>query len=101
MLDYELAAHNAWRRMRPNGIVNLRGCFFHFSQCLWRKLQRLQLQQMYNNDAEFKLWAKKILALPLLPTYEVEQAFNAIVAAAPGKLPAVLYIFSKTLGEIG
>jgi hypothetical protein len=37
MTDFELAAINAFKSSFPNS--NARGCFFHFSQCLWRKIQ--------------------------------------------------------------
>ena len=90
VLDFELAAHNAWTAARPGNPPQIRGCFFHFSQCLWRKLQNLQLQQLYNNDVEFRLWAKSMLALPLLPTYEVEVAFQHLSQTAPLDMAATI-----------
>ena len=81
VLDYELAAHNAWRTVRP--WVQLKGCMFHFGQCIWRKLQSLGLQQAYAEDLQFQAWARLILALPLLPTYEVEAFWMVIEQQAP------------------
>ena len=81
VLDYELAVHNAWRTVRPG--VQLKGCMFHFGQCVWRKLQSLGLQQAYAEDLQFQAWARLILALPLLPTYEVEAFWMVIEQQAP------------------
>ncbi len=89
MLDFELAVHNAWNRMRPNRPHQTRGCLFHFTQCIWRKMQHLGLQQPYNNDMAFQSWARMLLALPLLPTYEVENVFQLIQTNAPIVFPAV------------
>ncbi len=83
VLDFKNAAHNAWTTARPNNPPHIRGCFFHFSQCLWRKLQMLHLQQLYNTEMAFQSWAKMILALPLFPTYEVENEFQHLVQIAP------------------
>ena len=36
MTDFEKAALNAFSNVYPDAVQ--RGCFFHFSQCLWRKV---------------------------------------------------------------
>ena len=37
MLDFEVAAHNAVRTSFPQ--TSIKGCFFHYTQCIWRKKQ--------------------------------------------------------------
>jgi hypothetical protein len=81
VLDYELAAHNAWRNSRP--ATQLKGCMFNFGQCVWRKIQSVGLQHVYAIDGEFQAWARLILSLPLLPTYEIQNQWIRIVERAP------------------
>lgn len=37
MLDFEQAAINAFKKVFQN--ISVRVCFFHLSQCVWRKIQ--------------------------------------------------------------
>ena len=39
MIDFELVRHNVIRTLFPDCII--KGCLFHFSQALWRKLQEV------------------------------------------------------------
>ncbi|QQP54480.1 uncharacterized protein FKW44_007327 [Caligus rogercresseyi] len=41
LTDYEKGLQNAILSIWPNS--SLRGCYFHFKQCLWRKLSTLDL----------------------------------------------------------
>ena len=40
MTDFEQSAINAFHQVFPN--ASQRGCFFHLSQCLWRRIQRTE-----------------------------------------------------------
>ena len=42
LTDFEVAVHNAIRQVIP-GII-IKGCFFHFTQCVWKKAQTTGLQ---------------------------------------------------------
>ena len=37
MLDFEVAAHNSVRTSFPQ--TSIKGCFFHYTRCIWRKVQ--------------------------------------------------------------
>jgi len=39
VVDFEAAMWTAVQRVMPN--VHLRGCFFHYAQAVWRKIQDL------------------------------------------------------------
>ncbi|VDI03735.1 Hypothetical predicted protein [Mytilus galloprovincialis] len=47
-LDYEVAIRNAAYSIFPG--INAKGCFFHYTQCIWRKAQEKGLQVPYKND---------------------------------------------------
>ena len=53
MIDFELAVHNVIRTLFPDCII--KGCIFHFSQALWRKLQEVGLPKSHRNNGEVKL----------------------------------------------
>lgn len=53
MTDFEQAAMNSFSEEFP--VSQQRGCFFHFNQSIWRKIQALGLQRRYETDDQFAL----------------------------------------------
>ena len=49
MIDFELAATEALKSSFP--AANIKGCFFHFAQANWRKIQNLGLAVEYQENA--------------------------------------------------
>ncbi|XP_042913268.2 uncharacterized protein [Parasteatoda tepidariorum] len=64
MLDFELAAINALREEVPN--VSVKGCFFHYTQNIWKKVQNLGLVPAYKHDPKTYKWIRRIASLPLV-----------------------------------
>lgn len=60
MIDFEVAARNAVKDNFPN--TTIRGCFFHYTQCIWRKV--LSLERMRTSIA---LWEE----LPSSPWFQI------------------------------
>ena len=58
--------------------TSLRGCYFHFSQSLWRKLQQLGLTRAYRVDITLKRNIRKTFALGYLPVQLVRMNFNEL-----------------------
>lgn len=80
VMDFEIAALNAFSANFPNATIN--GCYFHLSQCMWRKIQENKATlQRYKSDGEFMLHIKMILALAFLPIDDVELAFLTLTAS--------------------
>ena len=61
MVDFGIVARNALLRVFPQ--TEIKGCFFHLSQCVYRKVQEAGLQQRYQADADFSLTVKRYLPL--------------------------------------
>ena len=53
LVDYERAAVNALQNAFPQ--TNVKGCFFHLSQNIYRKVQSNGLQEQYASDVEVNL----------------------------------------------
>ena len=74
--DFEPAMIKATKHVFPNTIQ--KGCFFHFSQCIVRKIQACGLKQQYETDAEFALKLRMLCALAFVPVEGVVDAFEAL-----------------------
>lgn len=51
MIDFEVTARNAVGGIFPN--TTIRGCFFHYTQCIWRKVQNCGLTTEFRENEEF------------------------------------------------
>ena len=52
------------------------GCYFHFSQCIYRKIQSLGLSTAHKEDDEVRSTCRQLMTLPFLPMQEIEFAFE-------------------------
>ena len=73
LMDFERAAQNAIRSV-CHGII-IKGCFFHYAQCIWRKVQMTGLQIPYRDNEDIRKLARRAAALPLVPEHQVEDAW--------------------------
>jgi len=88
MLDFEVSTINAIKKVFPN--TSLHGCFFHYSQALWRHIQDSGLAIKYREESNFALNIKKLNALSFVPPHLVINAYEAI-------LETEFYIENETL----
>ncbi|XP_015378091.1 PREDICTED: uncharacterized protein LOC107172316, partial [Diuraphis noxia] len=76
--DFEMASINAFNEVFPN--VKQKGCHFHFSQCIWRKIQQIQyMAQKYISDLTFSSQIRLLLALAYVPENHVIDAFEELI----------------------
>lgn len=73
--DFESGLISAIKQKFPN--CEIRGCLFHLNQNVFRKIQSLGLLTFYNND-EFEKSIRRLNALPLLPIYKIDNAFDLL-----------------------
>lgn len=76
MTDFEQAMIKAYEKEYPLTVHT--GCFFHFTQCIWRHIQSFGLKQRYENDADFALKMRMLAALAFVPQEDVQNAFEAL-----------------------
>ncbi len=93
--DFESSLHAALLQDLPDSQNH--GCYFHFTQAVWRKFQTLGLVPLYNIDEDVRHVVRKLFALALLPLaavrnafvtlqyYDIHPAINAIFQCAVAK----------------
>ena len=74
--DFELAVFNAVRLAFP--IAQISGCYFHFTQNLWRHTQELGLAAAFNQDVAVKRCLTHVYALDFVPLNNVV-CFNNLI----------------------
>ncbi|RGB34323.1 hypothetical protein C1646_787076 [Rhizophagus diaphanus] len=74
--DFEKASINAVHR-ELHGIQN-KGCHFHLSQSVYRKVQAFGLAAQYASDENISLFVRHIPALAFLPCNNIPAAFNEL-----------------------
>nr|XP_046484281.1 uncharacterized protein LOC124220003 [Neodiprion pinetum] len=79
MIDFERSFANACTECFPG--IDIRGCHFHFAQCIWRHIQSVGLQVKYGEDAEFAPHVKMLIVLAFVPVDDVVAAFETLMAS--------------------
>ena len=75
-IDFEKAMMKACLKEFPNTEQN--GCFFHFSQCIFRAIQNIGLKRKYETDTDFALRMRMLPALAFVPVGTVVEAFELL-----------------------
>lgn len=84
-IDYEKAMIKAISNIFSSDIIQ--GCFFHFSQSVWRKAQELGMASAYIKHDEVRLWINRMRALAFLPLDEnFDEGYLTIQETAPSPI---------------
>ncbi|KAL8608004.1 hypothetical protein ACOMHN_023820 [Nucella lapillus] len=70
-------------------MADVRGCFFHFAQAVWRKVQALGLSGAYRESPEVKTFVRRLAVLPLVPLNEIENVWMDLHGMAPVEFPGI------------
>ena len=65
MSDWGPAARIAFRNVYPQ--MKVYGCWFHLTQRIWMKTQKLGLSQSFRNSHEVATFIGQLMAIPFLP----------------------------------
>ncbi|KAK2721617.1 hypothetical protein QYM36_003799 [Artemia franciscana] len=83
--DLELSAINVTGKYFD--CVQVDGCNFHFSQCLYRKVQALGVVSLYQpktqEKIELRTHVRKVTALVHIPVAEIGDAWLDVIEQAP------------------
>ena len=76
MVDFEKAAINSASRTFPT--ADVKGCFFHLSQNIFRHVRENGLHGRYRDDTDFYLKVRMVAALAFVPLDQVITAFEEL-----------------------
>ena len=76
LVDFERAAINAIQRLSGN--IDVKGCFYHLSSNIWKKIQHLGFQERFQNEADFAIRLKMLAATAFLPPAQVINGFEEL-----------------------
>jgi len=78
--DFEIALITALQTELPR--TRIRGCYFHYTQSLWRKVAALGLASRYRSNSSrgrrMRKVIQKVMALGFLPSLLVARAFQVV-----------------------
>lgn len=75
--DFEAAAINAVKKCFP--LSEIHCCYFHFTSNVWKHVQACGLQSLYNNDGDFALQIRLLIALAFLPLEYIAPAYDQLM----------------------
>lgn len=93
MMDFELAAWNAFARLFPG--IQLAGCSFHFSQAVMKRVGKLGLKRAYQDDPAIRHSIGKLLCLCYLHRDEIRGVFHDLQRTAPPRLTRLFAYVSR------
>jgi len=64
--------------------ANIMGCYFHFTQSLWRKVQSMGLVRSYRESSELRLTIRRCAALAFMKPEDMDEGWLYIHENAPG-----------------
>lgn len=76
-VDFEMAVMNAIRKHFE--LAEIHGCYFHFGQNIWRKVQEVGLQSEYAKNADFALQIRLLIALAYVPPESVFESYEELI----------------------
>jgi len=76
IIDFELSSHRAFAKAFP--LARITGCYFHFKQALLRKLKKVELYGLLEENREFDTLFNMLGSLAMVPPEEVERLFDAV-----------------------
>ena len=96
-MDFEQDAFQPVQDAFPN--AQLFGCLFHLVQNMKKQLSEAGLMARYNNDADFALHARMIVALAFVPLEALDDALEALESIDPALTPVINWFELNYVGE--
>ena len=77
--------------------THIRGCYFHFCQAIYRRIQLLGLSTIYIHHEGHRMYIRKLLAIAFISVDLIPQTFDYLKQHCPPELRA----FFNTLRTTG
>ncbi|KAG0721035.1 hypothetical protein GWK47_047272 [Chionoecetes opilio] len=74
MMDFETAVWTSFGRIYPD--LQLRGCSFHWTQAVWKRIQLYGLSIPYYKKKNTYKFLRQLLCLPFLPAEQIPETFH-------------------------
>ena len=74
MCDFELLIRSSILLYYPS--LKTLGCYFHFSQLVWRRVQKKGFQTIYEKNDKFNAVIRRMSALSFAPKDDLDEAFK-------------------------
>ena len=102
-VDFEQGAIKAFREEFP--VVEVKGCHFHFTQCIWRKIQELGLSVEYKENKQTRVWLEYFKTLAFIPLNLVDSTFLYLLSIQPqsehtDKIKSFINYFQSTFSSL-
>lgn len=96
MMDFELAVIKSFQKHFPHSQV--RGCFFHLNQSVYRQVQKNGLKKLYEDNEMVAIQIKMLCALAYLPEELVVEAFEMFMDEVniPDEIQQIMDYFENT-----
>ncbi|CAF3401466.1 unnamed protein product [Rotaria socialis] len=94
-IGFEKAVENVIGRSLPT--TSISGCFFHFKQCLWRKIKSLGLQQSFVDDSQVRRCLKNFDCLAFVPVPFVIVEFEKTQESAPDLINSTNFVLLEII----
>ena len=91
--DFESGLLPAVREEFPTSIH--RGCYFHFTQAIYRQVQQLGLQQANNEDEDLRIQIRELMSLGFVPIVYVREVFDILRRRSLPQLAELLLYFER------
>ena len=80
----------------PN--IEVKGCAFHWTQAVWRKVQQLGLQTAYTDlvNCLINSYIRRLMALPFLPHETIKEMFEKLAESATTPVLQQLVMYIRT-----
>lgn len=76
-VDFEIGVIKSLSKHFPQAAIH--GCFFHFTQNVWRHIQTNGLQVPYTNDEDIAFELRLLIALAFVPEANVIEAYDQLL----------------------
>lgn len=77
IIDYEKSFTNAFQACFPT--TKIRGCHFHYGQCMYHYVQSTGMQTRYGNNIEYSVAIRMLIAFAFVPEDDVHDAYEELI----------------------